>query len=427
MRQGSEMVKLNNKGFSLAELLVVMAIFIVVMVMITTSFDNILKRTGQQIKGATTDTQGLVGLELLRSDLENAGFGLPWSFTVTPTAAFTETTATPVTGITSSSFNDITPRALAVGYAPAGSAMLNGAVNSTNPKTAYLVIKATNIANNDTGKRWSYVNYEATTTAGVTSNSSYIYPWPTTSDNFDPNARLITINSTFTTAGLPDKRLAMDSSSPTPSFFYRIGTAPSYSPLVKVVPPSDFFKPSDASQLFLVYGVDSGSDLRMPYNRADYYVKKAATMPASCNPGTGILYKGVVQQQDGAFVEYPLLICVGDMQVEFKFVDPQNDANVRYSPTLTGSNGVTPLSAEDIRNQLKEVRVYILSHEGRKDTGYSYSADTPAGALQVGDPSRSSSSGRMWQASEMQNSFGADWRNYRWKVRTIVVQPKNLD
>lgn len=412
-------MKLNNKGFSLIELILVLGIFIVVMLMMSSSFETILGKSGQQMKSATTDTEGMVGLEVLRSDLERSGFGLPFSFAVTPSNPFDETTVSPVTDITSSSFNEITPRAIQAALVPAGKKIIDGSGNS-NAGAAYLVIKATNVAQNDTGKKWSYVTYQSS----GTSNTSYVAPWSSgaAADNFTTGERVITLNSTFDSAGNPDKRLAMDGSTSPVKFFYALSGVPSLVPSAQVQPYSDAFKPSDATQLSIVYGVDPGTDLRMPYNRADYYVKKPATVPASCNPGTGVLFKAITQHADGSMLEYPLLTCVGDLQVEFE-LDRNNDGNIAYSPTLTATDGVTPLSAADIRAQLKNIRVYILSHEGKKDGNYSYSG----ASVQVGDPARPASSGRTLDAAAMTSLFGGDWQNYRWKVRTIVVHPKNLD
>lgn len=424
----------DNRGFTLVELVVVMGIFVILMLLMTSSFETILGKAGQQMKLASTNTEGIVGLEMLRSDLEHAGFGLPWSFSIPPAAPFQETASSPtltgvaasgVAGIDSSSFNEATPRAIQSKNAPSSGKIIDGSSN-TNPGTAYLVIKGTNIGMSDAGKRWSHIVYQSS----GTTNSSYIYPWPslptgvTSPDNFVQGDRVITLVSTFTTNGIPDKQLVMDGSVSPAAFSYPVSgnvTWPATSSL-QVPPQSDIFKPGDGNQIYLVYGVDS-VNLRMPYNRADYFVARPASMPASCNPGTGVLYKGVVQQSDpSTIIPYPLLACVGDMQVEYE-IDYNNNGNVSPSPTLTFADGTTPLAASDVRNLLKNVRVYILTHEGRKDPGYSYSGDT----VQVGDPVRSASSGRTWTAAQMQSTFGSDWRNYRWKVYTIVVHPKNLD
>ncbi len=110
----------------------------------------------------------------------------------------------------------------------------------------------------------------------------------------------------------------------------------------------------------------------MPFNRADYYVSTSVTRPGRCAPGTGILMKAVVNQLDGGFSgsSLPLLDCVADMQV-VTYLD--TDLNGQAETPSTGlSVAAGPGAAQTIRDQLKEVRVYILAHEGQRDTSYTH-------------------------------------------------------
>jgi hypothetical protein len=68
------------------------------------------------------------------------------------------------------------------------------------------------------------------------------------------------------------------------------------------------------------------------------------------------------------------------------------------------------------------VRVYILAQQGKKDPSYSF----PDKEILVGEE-RYSSLGHTWKQDDLLAKFGADWIHYRWKLYTIVVQPKNLD
>src|SRR5512137_1639627 len=70
----------DNRGFSLPELIVVMGIFITVMLITSSTFKTIANSSSQQSKSLETQIEGIVGLEVLRADLEQAGFGLPWTF-----------------------------------------------------------------------------------------------------------------------------------------------------------------------------------------------------------------------------------------------------------------------------------------------------------------------------------------------------------
>jgi hypothetical protein len=147
----------------------------------------------------------------------------------------------------------------------------------------------------------------------------------------------------------------------------------------------------------------------MPFNRADYYVS-TSNPPGRCASGTGVLYKAIVSQIDGSFPPsniLPLLDCVADMQVVFS-LDRNGDGTISPTTVLNDPVG-NPLNAQQIRDQVKEVSVYILAHEGQRDTGYTYNSNS----VLVGPTS--------FNLTTIPN-----WQNYRWKVYTLVVKPNNL-
>ncbi len=240
---------------------------------------------------------------------------------------------------------------------------------------------------------------------------SYLKSWGNSRDNFNSGESLITIRSTFSTSGREDKILLMDGAN------FEISLPADLS-----LPAGDSFKPGDTTETVVAYGIKGSPGLHMPYNRADFYVSRPVDperIPQECSPGTGILYKAVVNNSlaaSGQFISrYPLLDCVGDMQVEFEYDTGTGDA-VFLAPVL-----FQPENASNIRNNLMTVRMYILAHEGKRDRSYRY----PGDSIQVGDRARLTS-GRTISAAEMVTLFGADWRNYRWKLYTIVTRPKNL-
>ncbi len=112
----------------------------------------------------------------------------------------------------------------------------------------------------------------------------------------------------------------------------------------------------------------------------------------------------------------PLLDCVADMQVAFKW-DNNGDGFVESSATdvLNDASG-TPLTAAQIRDQVKEVRVYILGHEGQKDKTYTY----PTQTICVGEVA-----GGVCTTPGHVFDIG-DNVNYRWKLYTLIVKPNNL-
>jgi prepilin-type N-terminal cleavage/methylation domain-containing protein len=359
----------RNEGFTLIELLIVMAIFGIVLAGTSQMVVSMLTTHRQQSKIAETNIEGIIGLEMLRQDLGKAGYGLPWNGLINYSEAASNPYSlndapNPPKGIVSK--NDVS-----VGPALIG--------------TDYLVIKAANVATNTACNKWTFLSPDNGSTSWTSSTP--------TSDNFASTDRVIILKpgspSTESTA-----RILVTSG----VFFAQwISTSALASTMTTTG---------------IVYGIDPNTDLRMPFNRADYYVKQPTTgMPQRCAAGTGILYKAVVNQSDGNLTEMPLLDCVADMQVIYRY-DPTGNGNLTPTPDISS------WSVQTIRDQVKEVRVYILAHEGQRDTNFSY----PTNAIYVGgDNTVGSSNGRSFNLTGI-----ANWQNYRWKVYTLVVKLDNL-
>jgi hypothetical protein len=101
----------------------------------------------------------------------------------------------------------------------------------------------------------------------------------------------------------------------------------------------------------------------------------------------------------------PLVDCVADLQVVYVLDtngDGQRDAWVNDIRALLPT-------AADVRAQVVEVRAHLLAQEGQLDNTY-----TSPVSFNVG----SDGAGRNFDVS--------GYRNYRWKVYSIAVKPKNL-
>ena len=83
----------GQKGVSFIELLIVMTLVVIVLTMNTDTFGVIFRQSRQQTQAVGAQMDRVVGLEILRTDLEHAGFGLPWSFQ--GTINYSEATASP--------------------------------------------------------------------------------------------------------------------------------------------------------------------------------------------------------------------------------------------------------------------------------------------------------------------------------------------
>lgn len=406
----------SQAGLSLVELLVTMIIFVLVIVAASNIFIGILGQYKQQSKIAETSIEGLVGLQMLRSDIEQAGYGLPYDI---GTADYNEAVNDGTTTQDDTSFNDAgvtdaPPRAVLTGTVTGG---ISGLPNTY--ASDVLVLKATNIAMNDTVKKWASVsntgptNVIATWTNTVTGGSL-------TEENLCYNSVAPCNGADNVTVLRPAvglrQRVLMTDAGP-PVAFYRTFPNPA---AVSTVDP--FFPTVESYETYIMYGLTpNGTAPRMPFNRADYYVKRPATMPTHCAPQTGVLYKATLNHGDGLHTEYPLLDCVAAMKVVL-MADTDEDAVTPLVPVTAGAWLPAPTAA-NIRNQLKEVRVYIIAHEGQEDPSFTYSAQGPDVALGIDhlgvwDPDVSTTVPLL--------NYTVPDRNYRWKVYTMVLKPYNL-
>lgn len=384
----------------MVELIVVMGLFLVIIMISNSAFDKILSGAKQQMASSESNIQGIVGLEMMRWDLENAGYGLPWQLGFT--ATFEESTQAAdslAEGIDPTDFNDNNlsadidsnrvPRAIQSGTA-------SGAADWENGRD-YIVIKSAAAGIAAAAKKWAYV--EGIDPDGVIKETG--------SDDLLEKDRVITLEAR--TRSL----IAADAA----NFSYAVPprTGGNFVPPVAYQPKQD-------TDVYLVYGIESWNDttstLRVPYNRVDYYIKRPAAnadISARCAPGTGILYKGNLNHSDGKVSQYPLYDCVADMQVVYG-LDTNGDGGVDFH----GDQDVLQvMSAKTIRTQLKEMRVYILTHEGQKDRLFKYGSGPN---IQVGTAGQ----GRVYDVSKLQN-IGDSWKNYRWKIYTLVVAPNNIN
>jgi len=394
----------KQAGFSLIELIITMTVFVIAMAVVSSIFVPMLTQFKQQSRIAESQVERLVGLDILRRDIEQAGYGLPW--VIPAGVAYWETIADGATVWDERDYNDGPPNNPARGTDPAGASNPPGAVRNGNDVAGtlnasdVLVIKATNIAINEAATKWTYV-------MGLAGGGNAVNVWggPLSAlEDLNNGDRVIAL---IPLRGEANQRILVADSAGD----FRVQFSNPF--------PNDF-APSTERDAFLVYGVDPDTDLRMPFNRADYYVEVPGDMPPRCAQGTGVLYKGVVNQADGTKTQIRLLECVADMQLIFG-LDTDEDGTIdTYSEDVLNT-----LTAAEVREQLKEVRVYILAHEGQRDPGYNFSGfSTDAGAcstcVEVGDVD-TLGFGRYFDLAII-----PDYQDYRWKVYTLVVKPANL-
>jgi prepilin-type N-terminal cleavage/methylation domain-containing protein len=252
----------SQAGFTLIELIIVMGIFIVAIMLSSDAFNRIASLSTQQIKSSESNIQGIVGLELMRADIEHAGYGLPWKMPFE--ANFEESQVAPnflAKGINPAFFNDINnigveednkaPRAFQ--SAPASFATADpDEPASADPSTDgrdYLVVKSTAIGMSNATKKWSYVEG---TGAGAT-----LKVWG--ENDFVSGERVIVQK-------LPERELITVSGAAALAANVS-DSGKTFSDILDGSPPKlskNDFAPQQDSDVYLVYGVTPSSDLRVP-------------------------------------------------------------------------------------------------------------------------------------------------------------------
>lgn len=397
----------GTQGFTLVELIVVMAVFLTVLMISASAFNTIVTNASKYSKFEESNIEGMIGLEMMRHDLEQMGFGLPWSFGGDLT------------------YGESTESDNILNDAPKG--IPRPFVGYHNYSSAVIGVKASTVGSTKASQHWTYIpfqNYSASPRESRPVNLGSNTP-----KTGEKVIALLTSFSSYSTASL-----RMSGS----SFEFNYNSTGGIH--------SDFLPKGDQDTHF-VYGISTGSDLRMPFNRADFFVSSSAgTVPAFCAPNTKVLYKATVNHNndgtkpDGEYTYIPLLDCVASMQVVLGWSSNSGTESIQDSVSTYSSlpafgsgdvmtmaaGSVSPIDAADIkawfntkdakkiREQLKLVKVYVLAQEGKRDSGYTY----PASSILIGSVGEGSLT-RTYALSDEQ-------RHYRWKLYRIIVKPKNL-
>jgi prepilin-type N-terminal cleavage/methylation domain-containing protein len=401
----------REAGFTLVELMVTMVIFVFFIAAASSVFTGLLTQFKQQSKISETNIEGIIGLGILRQDIESAGYGLPWNGLI----SYSESSTNPY------SLNDSTTTAAPRAILSENNATFSSP-NNIFDGSDYLVIKSVGVAQNEACQKWTTLGFA----------SPYVRTWTPASENKNlaDTDRVIVLSPGSTDAN--GKTLIVSGS----NFFTTFqtvenGTAP--------------WTPTDTTNTYVVYGIKPYSasnpgDPRMPFNRADYVIRRFDSSgtnitPSRCAPNTGVLEKAVVNHSDGGFTYLPLLDCVADMQVIFGLDTNNNgiigtytdgDTDTSWPPgapdetadhaTVTSVFG----TAASLRQGLMEVRIYILAHEGQRDANYTY----PNSTIVVGDSLIGDSLGNTFNLATKIGD--PEYKYYRWKLYTIVVKPSNL-
>lgn len=421
----------SKKGFTLVEMIIVMLIFMLVIMAASSSFNVLLTQMAKLTRLEESNIEGVVGLEMLRHDLQQAGFGLPDAFMEAAPPTYVEASIDPA-----DDYNDAPnglPRAVVAGNDLLAGAEVEDAVDGVTYEllagTDYLALKGGTLGMDETAQKWTYLPFDS----GITGLKKPRI-WTEAHLNLvKDDDRVIVIKKTIVKSRIVNQMI-YDPTAPETYWatFDPDGLAAEFSPTLP-------------EEVFYIYGIRGGADLSMPFNRSDYFVANpdaADRRPNYCAPGTGILYKARVAHDEatyaaGALQPMPLLDCVADMQVVFGWDlldglgNQGRDGVIDTWSTPLGAGGTvtaapaanlplvqTALANNDpdllLRDSLKVVKVYLLAQIGRRDQNY----QSPATTVVVGNPAADGISKNYTLTTAM--------RNYRWKVYQLVVRPKNL-
>jgi prepilin-type N-terminal cleavage/methylation domain-containing protein len=392
----------NDYGFTLIEMIIVMSVFTVIIAISGKAFETVLKQTGIIAKSEETNIEGAIGLEMLRHDLEQTGFGLYTNVDSTP-PTFSEAVSTPA-----SNYNDVwgggVPRAILAG---------NNLTSTVLTGTDYLVIKATTVSRDKVSQKWTYID-------GAAPGASRV--WGT--NDFTTNDYVIVVRQRYR-SGVLERKLIYNPAVPSSYTVTYKAAASSY---------ADPFGPPSNDVQYFYYGID-GNIPKTPFNRTDYQVKRiTGDVTNACSPAAGVLYKSTMINSGtngGRFVDIPILDCVADMQVVFGWNTSGTTNAVDYFTNADGtatSGSATPAYPVDmtdpayIRQHLKQIKVYILAQDGRYDKNFSNTKTdmTVGNAISAGD---TTSEAALTKTIDL---TAANYKNYRWKLYRIIVNPKNL-
>jgi prepilin-type N-terminal cleavage/methylation domain-containing protein len=421
----------KESGFSLVELIITMTIFTLVIAASSQVFTGLLNQFKQQSKIAETNIEGIIGLEMLRHDIEHAGYGLPWNLGgpgpggswPSPCTFYAEAAVESKTPWVDRDLNDGPPTNPARGTDAATACNSPGAIRSLNNvvietgsaiDSDVISVKAANAARNAASRKSTNLRQAPfnQSTADLTTTNPRLWDDGTAAntENFANTDKVIVIQPGI--AAVNFRTLINDGTGPPPKF---------YDDYTDLDVGGNPWAPTAGTETRFVYGIKpAGSPVvnpRMPFNRADYYVRiPGSNFPARCAEDTGILYKGTVNHGNGLLTELPVLDCVANLQVVYRRDTDGDD----IPDTESDAGWANTVIAADIRDQVKEVRVYILAHEGQYDPSYTFDDydDAVNETITIGEFGDG-------YTLDM-NDIGPDdnyHKNFRWKRYMMVIKP----
>jgi prepilin-type N-terminal cleavage/methylation domain-containing protein len=378
-------MKKNISGITLIELVVVLAIFSVVMAGLYSSYSALMQQGVKEFRRTASSVETEISAGILERDIMMAGYGLAEDYSMAPTQA-------PLPW-------------------PRAAQATEGGVGA--PDTLTLMGTAIGM-NTRAAQGWTYVETAAT---GVP---------PTFKQWADQREDVNVLDAVLIMEPSTKKLLTLP---PSDCFFIYNGNNNN---VISTGASQPYTFDNAYQQGTVLYGLYSTATPTPLPTQPMYAVRYYTTAPganllSSCEPNTMTLFRAESRRSNtpGNLIgeSSPLFNCVLDFQVAFGLDTDENgdidtwDNGGVVAQTYGGVTGPKVLN-----RRLKQIRVYILAQEGTRDATYTYSNPDPAfapGIIRVGDLTLTGGVGRNITLTAAQ-------RNYRWKVHSFALTPRNV-
>lgn len=357
----------GSSGFSVVEIIVVMAIFLIILGGIFSAYLAQLKTSTTEYKFAETDIDIGIARNILERDISTAGYGLADDYTADPSIPL--------------------PVALKANNGNPDELTLTGTSLGTSSRTAQAWTYLSGIdgvsglptfhawndsredirVNSDTAKNDAVILIEPTTKKLLTQGTSWLFKYSGSPAN-------LTTLPCGTNAGS-----GVTYGTPT------MGT--------------------------LVYGLQRSDNPKpaVPYYTVLYKLD-STRRSANCNSGTFALTRAETTSTSIPNGD-PVLQCVLDMEVAFG-LDTDGNGTIDVWDD-GGTEAATYTTNKKLLKNLKQVRVYMLVQSGNYDPLYTY----PAASVRVGDSNL---------AVGRTIPINGNLSHYRWKMVNLNITPRNV-
>lgn len=375
-----------DRGFSLVELLVAMAIFSLLMAVAMSAFLTQVKRTGREYKSASTEMESQIFRNLLVRDLGMGGFGLADDYGPITTAASLQPPLAPMAS--------------------------TAAYSGTNGDPDTLYIRGTSLGiNSGSPHGWSYADPGGT-----------FPPWRDVREDLQTNADAKDADTVVIVEPTAKQIFTVVDGGNT---YWRFRFNGEGNPLTTVPGGIEVNAPGtepDVPSGNLLYGINRAYDqtvvdsannpAQLPYYVVSYHLAASANTEDRCAPGNlrRLLRKESITQNLPTAGD-AVASCVLAFDVVFG-LDTNEDGHVNLWEVVGGPVAAT-YNNKLLQKRLKQVRAYILLQADNQDKDYFY----PDSQIRVGDADIGDI-GRDQPLTDAQ-------RHYRWKLVTVGVTPRN--